>query len=474
MKIADSRPTARLQPGKQHDRDALPWTSVLAEVVHGKNQGLSVLLDQERVYIGRSEQCRLVLTDPAVSELHVEVAGRGHWIHVRDVGSTNGMEVNSVETKEVWAQRECTLVLGSTTLRLSARPEKPLSMPASTDFGNLVGSHPAMRAAIDRLIRIAETDQSLVIVGPSGSGKEEAAREVHARWSVWKDGAAGRKPRPFIVALCSSARGDAMFESELMGHERGAFTHAVEAKPGKLSEATGGTLFLDEIADLSLPMQGALLRVLDRKEYQPIGGKPQTSSCRIIGATWKNLAALVNEGRFRADLYHRLIPPVIKLPALGDRLSDLPLLIHALLQRHCQAHRVTRRLHPDVEAHLLAMHYPGDVRQLSRILDLLVVLSRDLEITPDLLDVCGAGGLDAENLDREERSPAFFGQGSWKSLKQVKTETERAYLSLLKQRVPKRIDQARLAGVDPSYLTDLYAKHGLAGPRQGAPDSDNS
>lgn len=235
--------------------------------------------------------------------------------------------------------------------RLRAELEARGAAPA------FIGRSAPMRAIDDMLARVAPTDLTVMITGESGTGKEVVARAVHAR-SKRADG-------PFVPVDCAAIPSNLM-ESELFGHERGAFTGASTARRGLVEEANGGTFFLDEIAEMDTALQTKLLRLLQDHEFRRVGGnKLLHADFRVVAATNRDLEAEVVAGRFREDLFHRLNVVRVRLPPLRDRPEDVGALLDHFVERFRQeSGRATLRLRPDVRAHLVAHRWPGNVREL--------------------------------------------------------------------------------------------------------------
>jgi two-component system response regulator AtoC len=240
---------------------------------------------------------------------------------------------------------------------------------AAARLGDIVGRTPVMQALVKEIGRVAAaTRASVLITGESGTGKELIARVIH-NYSY-------DEPRPFIGINCSAIV-DTLLESELFGHERGAFTGAVALKPGKFELAEEGTIFLDEIGDLSLPLQAKLLRVLQEREFERVGGvKRLVLRARVIAATHRDLSAEVETGRFREDLHQRLQVITLHVPPLRERPDDIPALVQALLERiNEKVHQRVNRVPPEVLEHLRALPWRGNIRELENVLTRAVVLA---------------------------------------------------------------------------------------------------
>lgn len=252
----------------------------------------------------------------------------------------------------------------------------------------IVGRHPRLRAALKLLERVAPTESTVLLTGESGTGKELFARAIDAL-----------SPRsgPFVAVNCAAIP-EALVENELFGHERGAFTGADRRQEGRFAAAHGGTLFLDEIGDLPLPVQAKVLRVLEERTYERVGGgRTMTADVRLVAATNRDLRHMVDEGAFRSDLFFRLDVFPIELPPLRERASDVPLLTRHLLARIAARHGRDAPL-PDTEALelLAAQPWPGNVRELANVLERAVILAEGprlgaAELAP-LLAPLAAGG----------------------------------------------------------------------------------
>lgn len=243
---------------------------------------------------------------------------------------------------------------------LSARPSKR-SYPA------LVGGSEAMRLVYEAIRRVSHSQATVLLRGESGTGKELVAKAIHM------DGPRARQP---FVRLHCAAFTETLLESELFGHERGAFTGAVEMRKGRFELADGGTLFLDEVGDIPLSIQVKLLRVLQDKCFERVGGnRPLSVDARVIAATHRDLEAMVRTGAFREDLYYRLNVVPINLPPLRDRQGDIPLLIEHFLVRSNRENRRRVTLSPELLTLMGRYHWPGNVRELQNCVERLVVLA---------------------------------------------------------------------------------------------------
>jgi two-component system NtrC family response regulator/two-component system response regulator HydG len=239
---------------------------------------------------------------------------------------------------------------------------------------NLVSQSPAMRSVVDRILRVAPLKATVLVFGESGVGKELVARAIHFN--------SPRRSFPFLAINCAAIPAN-LIESELFGHERGAFTGAHSRTRGKFEIADRGTLFLDEIGETDLPTQAKLLRILEEKEFMRVGGDQNLRvDVRVIAATNANLDMMVERGTFRRDLYYRLKVVTIHVPALRDRRADLPELIEGFLDELSRANAVPRkRVAPEVLDALSSYDWPGNVRELKNVLESVLVASPGESIT---------------------------------------------------------------------------------------------
>jgi len=256
-------------------------------------------------------------------------------------------------------------------------------------FGNIVYSSRAMETMLEGALQVADTQATVMLLGESGTGKELVASAIHY--------ASPRTEKPFIKVACASLP-ENLLESELFGYERGAFTGAAERKPGRFELANGGTIFLDEIGDLTLPTQVKLLRVLQEKEFERLGGTQTVKvDVRIICATHRNLEELIKERKFREDLYYRINVFPINLPPLRDRKEDIPLLVdHFIHKFKLENKKKIKGINRAALDTLMAYRWPGNVRELENVLERAVVLCLKELISPAELPANLKGGAELE------------------------------------------------------------------------------
>jgi transcriptional regulator with GAF, ATPase, and Fis domain len=244
-----------------------------------------------------------------------------------------------------------------------------------TKTREIIGDSPAIMKIKETIERVAPTDARVLITGENGTGKELVARWVHEK--------SNRSQQPLIEVNCAAMPGE-LIESELFGHEKGAFTSAIKQKLGKFELANGGTLFLDEIGDMSLSAQAKVLRALQESRITRVGGdKDILVDVRVIAATNKDLTKEIEEGRFRMDLYHRLSVILIHVPSLHERADDIPQLADRFVREICEDYGIPKKvITPKALEELKTMRWDGNIRELRNVMERLVILS-DLKITED-------------------------------------------------------------------------------------------
>jgi DNA-binding NtrC family response regulator len=322
----------------------------------------------------------------------------------------------------------------------------------------LLTQSPKMQEALRIIGRAAPTDSAVLILGESGTGKELAAQTVHAQ-SARRDG-------PFMPLHCAALPRETL-ESELFGHERGAFTGAHAPKKGLYEEADGGTLFLDEVGEIPPEMQVKLLRVLETGAFYHLGStKPRRADVRIVAATNRDLARELREGRFREDLYYRLNTIVVTLPPLRERPEDILLLARHFLESYAKLGRKT--LSPRAEAVLVGYAWPGNVRELQHAIQRSLILAPHEIIEPEDLpmDVRGGGG-GAAGAIREPGLAAAGAAGTGGSALSLEELEKRHILAVLQQVNGHRGKAAAILGIDPKTL---YRKLQAYGEPLDAPE----
>ena len=340
-----------------------PPDELVLVVVTGKSRGQRLSVG-ERVRIGKAADNDLVLADDTVSRHHCELSRSANGISIKDLGSTNHTRVGRTIVREATVEPGATLTVGDVDLILRTEPNRAHILPSEqSEFGEALGPSLAMRTLFGVLEHIAPTDAPVLLEGETGTGKDVLARSIHQK--------SRRASAPFVVVDCGAVSYN-LIESELFGHERGAFTGAVATRQGAFETAGEGTVFLDEVGELPIDVQPKLLRVIESHEFRRVGGnKTLRANARIVAATKRNLKDEVERGKFREDLYFRLAVVPIHVPALRQRRDDIPMLVSHFLElakkRDPKASEV--RLDKSTVAALAAHDWPGNVRELRNVLD---------------------------------------------------------------------------------------------------------
>src|SRR5262245_16597107 len=321
------------------------------------------------------------------------------------------------------------------------------------DFTNIIAKSEAMRRVLDVVSRIAATESTVYLQGESGTGKEIVAKAIHL--------ASKRKNKPFVAINCAALPAD-LLESELFGHEKGAYTGASRTTKGLLSQADEGTIFLDEIGDMPASLQAKLLRVLQEREFYPVGGdKPVQVDVRIITATNKDLQAAVREGNFREDLFYRLHVIPIHLPPLRERKEDIPHLAnHFIKVISQQMKKEVKGITPQAMQKLMLHDWPGNIRELENTLEYAVAMTPLDMLTEDF--VLQTTHTATQAIPQQEAGPQMniALHGPVKSYKQARYQFEKDYLvRLLELCGGKASEAAKLAGKCRTDFYELLRKH---------------
>jgi DNA-binding NtrC family response regulator len=446
-----------------HDTEGLDDTSprhalfnrMRLVVSAGQDEGASHLANRERLVIGTHPLADFVLNDPTVSRFHCEIwIERGRAL-IRDLGSRNGTIVDAIVVTQAQLPTHATLVLGRTRVAFSLDADH-VKVPLSSHdrFGLMVGRSQTMRSVFHQLERAAKSDASVLIEGETGTGKELAAESIH-RESARADG-------PFVVVDCGALPPN-LLESELFGHERGAFTGAVAARRGAFATASGGSIFLDEIGELPTDLQPKLLRALERREIKRVGAdRYEGIDVRVIAATNRNLASEVNAKRFRSDLYYRLAVLQVRLPALRERLDDLQLLIGAILDNlgvDPTRPEVAAVRKEEFLSHVRLHPWQGNVRELRNYVERCIAYGGEAPLSQSDTEEAPvaspglAGVLDAYiDVDKPLRVVRDH----------VLEELERRYLLALLERHGNNVSAAaRASGIHRGNFYRLLWRHGL-------------
>jgi transcriptional regulator with GAF, ATPase, and Fis domain len=421
---------------------------MMAIVLSGSSKGTSRPLG-ERLRIGKAPDNDLVLGDDTVSRHHCELTRTADGVLVRDLGSTNGTRVQGARVTEAVVAPGTVLKVGQIEIVLRPAGRNVEVMPSDrTRFGGALGQSLAMRTIFGVLERIAPTDATVLLEGETGTGKDVLAR------AIWSESL--RAQGPFVVVDCGAVS-YSLIESELFGHERGAFTGAVASRQGAFELADGGTVFLDEIGELPMDVQPKLLRVLEMREFRRVGGNRMLKAdVRVIAATKRNLLREVQAGKFREDLYFRLAVVPLTVPALRGRREDIPLLVEHIMRSSGGGLVVGEETMQTLVAH----DWPGNVRELRNVLERAVYLARATgqgELAFVSLPMSGAATGDAFHFEQ--------GRSYRETRAKYDAEFERRYVKWLLSRHAGNVSAAaREAKMDRKHLHDMAKKHGLRGP----------
>ncbi len=407
-------------------------------VERGADAGATVRVKQPRFRIGALHGNDLRLDDPGVSGHHCELTLEPEGFRLRDLGSKNGTFVGGCRVVEAFLPASCRLLLGSTELKFEVADETVERTASAADhFGPLLGQSLAMRELYEDLARIAPSDSTVLINGETGTGKELVAEALVA--------ASPRAEAPLVVIDCS-ALAPTLVESELFGHEKGAFTGATSAQEGAFERAHGGTVLLDEVGELPLELQPKLLRALERREIRRLGGKaPLKVDVRVLAATHRTLETEVNQGRFRADLFYRLSVLRVTVPALRERAEDIP----TLALHFARALGKEAALSPEALAELAAHSWPGNVRELRNAVERVVLGVAPFASNGPALPPSAEVDLEQSFLLQKERLVGDF---------------ERRYAQALVAWAEGNLAKAaRKAGLTRMAVVKMLQRHGLPG-----------
>ena len=437
--------------------------------------------DKAEIGLGAMDDNDIVLSDDTVSRHHCKIVQENSGYVLVDLASTNGTFINKVRVREAFLRPGCTIGVGQTQFKFNAREEEVEIVPSRSDHcGDLIGRNAKMREIYSILEKISPTATTVVIEGETGTGKEVVAQTIHKLSS--------RASGPVIIFDCGAVPPN-LIESELFGHEKGSFTGAVMTRQGLFEMADRGTLFLDELGELPLDLQPKLLRALEQREIRRVGASKSIKvDVRIIAATNRNLEEEVRGGRFRQDLFYRLSVVRLMLPALRDRIDDLPLLIRHFLKTHVfnqggdGAARVQAISRPALEC-LTGYSWPGNVRELVNVIERAVsfcdgnsIEVADLpehirsavraSVRPPTAGAAEGGDFgELEGSDESPRPPRELVSGdvTFKDAKERWVSSfERDYIvSLLKRHNGNISHAARDADIDRKYFRKLMKKYNI-------------
>ena len=420
------------------DTPGLPVRTLRVEVVEGADRGASVEGASDVLTLGSAEGNDLVLHDPSVSRYHLELRRADEGVLVLDNGSTNGTRFEGARLERASVPAGAVLTLGRTRVRVDDGARVTVELHDGESFAGLWGRTASMRRLMARIRLAAASDTPVLLIGESGTGKELVARALHDE---------SRRARgPFVTVDCG-ALSPSLVASELFGHERGAFTGADHQHVGAFERAHGGTLFLDEIGELSAELQPALLGALERGRFRRVGGRKELEvDVRVVAATHRDLRAEVNAGTFRLDLYYRLAVVVLALPALRERVEDIPLLALHFLREAGHDGTLEQVFPTKVMEELCRHRWPGNVRELRNVVESTLAMGE-----PPSLEGAPASRGHAAPHDLPYRE----------ARKHVLDAFEKDYVERLLARTGVNVSAAaREARMDRTYLIKLVQRHG--------------
>jgi len=398
----------------------------------------------------------LVIDDHAVSRIHFEVVADERGFTLVDLGSSNGTVVDGYRVGEIGLKQGSRIQVGRSEIAfeiVDAEREVPLAEQAS--FGPLLGRSAAMRELFAVLEHIAPSDVTVLVEGESGTGKEVVVQAIH--------GASDRGSEPLVVFDCAATPAS-LIESELFGHEKGAFTGASGPRAGCLEQADGGTLMFDEIGELPLDLQPKLLRVLENRQLRRIGGQQvRRANVRVVAATNRDLAAEVNNGSFREDLYYRLAVVRLKVPPLRERTEDIPLLVRHFAEQcgrdpHAVEAAIATLLGSSEGAPLHALPWRGNVRELRNVVERQMALG---PLSPALSSIVVTGPrLPPPTQPAVASAPVDLSRPFSEQKSETIARFERQYLDALLAAHDGNISRAaRAAGMERTQFKRLAKKY---------------
>jgi len=437
--------TRTMEPGKPLGENELRLL-----VIEGDTARAYPLPARGTLIVGRAEECDIRIDHPSLSRKHAQIEiDRGIWI--KELGSTNGTRLGG---RRLRPEERVPLPPGEL---VEIGPIVAVVQGASGDSATTINENDT--GAMERVRRLCDKialgTLSVLVLGETGAGKEVLAERLHEK--------SPRKDKPFLRLNCA-ALSEQLFESELFGHERGAFTGAVVAKPGLLETAHQGTVFLDEVGELTPTMQVKLLRVIERREVLRVGGLKATSiDVRFVSATHRDLADMVKTGRFRADLYFRLNGISMTVPPLRERRDEILKLAREFAAETCKANRLpVVDLARETLVVLERYDWPGNIRELRNVMERAVLLSTDGVIHPSHLALAEA----SDSVDEPDSVPPELGEASMNAGADSAIERDRILNALWKNGGNQSITAKHL-GISRRTLLKKLDKYGIARPQKG-------
>ena len=445
FKIEPTTPVEGLEVGR---------TELAVRVLGTADERVYPLPFGESFFIGSGPEANLVLDDRTVSRAHLEIIVERGRVRAIDKDSTNGSTFEGSRFRELIVYPGSVIGVGKSEVQvLAVHEETPLQPSTEESFGPVLGRSLKMRMVFALLQRASQVDATVLLHGETGTGKEIVAEALHQ--------ASPRADGPFIVVDCASIPRN-LIESELFGHVKGAFTHAMDHRVGAFEAAHGGTIFLDEIGELPIDMQPRLLRVLETKTTKRVGNNQYRKiDVRVIAATNRTLEAEVQARRFRSDLFFRLAVIPIVLPPLRERREDIPMLVRAFIQEFAPD-RAEADVPPTAFAHLMSQQWRGNVRELRNVVQKAMVGSQ--EMLSIALSLRRATDLSESELkDVAGLGLEVFFDLPYKDAKRLVLETfERAYIKHALAKNEGNIGKAaQKVGLHRNMVSRLLQREGL-------------
>ena len=446
--------------------DTIQVETCTVAITNGANAGVSFEFSKDVIRIGAHPRCDIQVKDGTVSRFHCELHRDEVGYRLIDEGSTNGTYVGELRIREVFLHEGLEFQIGNTTLIFSTQlHEINLTHSALNRFGPLIGASRQMRQLYTLIQKIAPSDLSVVVEGETGTGKELVAQAIHE---------ASRRANKVLVVFDCSAVPEHLIESELFGHEKGAFSGAVRTHAGLFEQADGGTLFLDELGELPINLQPKLLRALESGMIRRVGGEKMIKvDVRAISATNRDLVDMVKQGTFRQDLYYRLAKVKVNLAPLRERRGDASLIAQHFLERlnkQNEGFRHIAGLTPNALHQLESREWPGNVRELRNVIERAYTFAdRERIHSADLNDHLSQAMIDDESLMGDELMSHQLEIPDNFSLKEAKEKIiesfERDYLNQLLQKHQYNISAvSRDAGIDRRHVYRLMKKYQIDTP----------
>ncbi|MHB8873989.1 MAG: sigma 54-interacting transcriptional regulator [Myxococcaceae bacterium] len=433
------------------NRTTLKLRKCRITVTGGPDTGREAVSDKERIRIGAHSSNDMVLAeDRTASRHHFEIQYTERGYLLVDLNSTNGTFLDGRRIERAYLASGSQIRAGSSALSFAPIDEEVTVEPdRDGQLGGMIGQSVKMRQIFGLIKKIAPMDVSVIIQGETGTGKELVARAIHEL--------SGRAKGPMVVLDCGAIPPN-LIESELFGHEKGAFTGAVNSRPGAFERANHGTIFLDELGELRFDLQPKLLRVLENREVRRVGGNDVVEvDVRVIAATNRDLVKEIRSGNFREDLYFRLSVINIQLPPLRQRRDDIPLILRsALADPEIVTKHGKKRFSPAALSMLMAYPWPGNVRELMNVLSHVLTFSESDEVDVQHLPARVQG--------QQKDAPLPFNEHlSFKDAKEQLLENfEREYIGQVLRRCDGNISRAaRESGLHRKSIERLVKKHQL-------------